>query len=286
MSERRQQGSTSQTYYIMIRNPTTLQGKTGLLFNTALFTMAYQLDAAAPVAITLVTQTVLGAWTSGGFVEMDATKTPGLYRLDGPNAMQGAVKKVRLFWTDTTGSRLTLDDGVEVQLTTYDPETDIYGRIGAPAGASIAADVAAVKVDTAAIKLKTDNLPVDPADASDIAASFSSIASTLATIASYIDTEVAAIKAKTDNLPADPASASTVATATTAIKGDTAAIKLKTDNLPADPADASDVAAAITGVPAAVLAAAIVAPIASEVKKVNGVSVGGTGTDLDPWNPA
>jgi hypothetical protein len=35
--------------------------------------------------------------------------------------------------------------------------------LGAPAGASIAADVAAVKVDTAAVKAKTDNLPTSPA---------------------------------------------------------------------------------------------------------------------------
>lgn len=57
-----------------------------------------------------------------------------------------------------------------------------------------------VDTEVAAIKAKTDNLPPDPADASDIAASFASIASTLSTIAAYIDTEVAAIKAKTDSL--------------------------------------------------------------------------------------
>lgn len=69
----------------------------------------------------------------------------------------------------------------------------IYTRIGAPAGASLAADVAAAKADTAAIKLKTDNLPGDPADASDIATAFSTVNTTLGTIAGYIDTEVAAI---------------------------------------------------------------------------------------------
>jgi hypothetical protein len=67
--------------------------------------------------------------------------------------------------------------------------------------------------EIAAIKAKTDNLPSDPADASDIAASFSSLASTLATIAGYIDTEVAAIKAKTDNLPAAPAAVGDIPTA-------------------------------------------------------------------------
>ena len=51
--------------------------------------------------------------------------------------------------------------------------------------------------EVAAIKAKTDALPSDPADASDIAASFSTVNSTLAAISGYIDTEVAAIKADT-----------------------------------------------------------------------------------------
>jgi hypothetical protein len=63
------------------------------------------------------------------------------------------------------------------------------------------------------IKAKTDNLPSDPADASDIASSFSTVNGTLSTIAGYIDTEVAAIKAKTDNLPASPAATSDIPTA-------------------------------------------------------------------------
>jgi hypothetical protein len=68
------------------------------------------------------------------------------------------------------------------------------------------------KVDTevAAIKAKTDNLPGDPADASDIAASFASLATTLSTLAGYVDTEVGAIKAKTDALPATPAAVSDI----------------------------------------------------------------------------
>lgn len=69
--------------------------------------------------------------------------------------------------------------------------------------------------EIAAIKAKTDNLPADPADASDIATSFSSLATTLSTIAGYIDTEVAAIKAKTDNLPAAPAATGDIPSAAT-----------------------------------------------------------------------
>lgn len=74
-------------------------------------------------------------------------------------------------------------------------------QLAATATAAALATVAGyVDTEVAAIKAKTDNLPTDPADASDIAASFVSIASTLSTLASYVDTEVAAIKAKTDSL--------------------------------------------------------------------------------------
>lgn len=111
-----------------------------------------------------------------------------------------------------------------------------------------------------AIKAKTDNLPSDPADASDIASSFSTVAGTLATIAGYIDTEVAAIKAKTDNLPSDPADASDIAASFATVNGtlttiagyidtEVAAIKAKTDNLPSDPADESLLEAAIAAIP-------------------------------------
>jgi hypothetical protein len=58
-----------------------------------------------------------------------------------------------------------------------------------------------IDTEVAAIKAKTDNLPIDPADASDIAASFASITTLLNTLSGYVDTEVAAIKAKTDFLP-------------------------------------------------------------------------------------
>lgn len=45
---------------------------------------------------------------------------------------------------------------------------DSFARLGAPAGASVSADIAAAKADTAAIKAKTDNLPAAPAAVGDI----------------------------------------------------------------------------------------------------------------------
>lgn len=85
------------------------------------------------------------------------------------------------------------------------------------------------------IGAKTTNLPSDPADASDIASSFSTVNSKLDAIDDYVDTEVAAIKAKTDNLPATPASQGDV----TSVGSDVTAIKAKTDNLPTSPAASS-----------------------------------------------
>jgi hypothetical protein len=74
----------------------------------------------------------------------------------------------------------------------------------------LATILAAVDTEIAAIKAKTDNLPSDPADASDIGA-------LLTFIDDFVDTEVAAIKVKTDSLPADPADASDIAALIAAI---------------------------------------------------------------------
>ena len=69
-------------------------------------------------------------------------------------------------------------------LGVYDPPTraeltsdinSVLAILGTPAGASLAADVAAVKTVADAIKAKTDNLPADPADASDIAAALAAL---------------------------------------------------------------------------------------------------------------
>lgn len=67
--------------------------------------------------------------------------------------------------------------------------------------------------EIAAIKAKTDNLPTDPADASDIASSFTTVNTKLDTIDDFLDTEIADIKAKTDNLPSAPAAVSDIPTA-------------------------------------------------------------------------
>jgi hypothetical protein len=72
-------GSTSQSIELYL-------GATGLTFSTSGLAAYYVRNQSAPVAITLVTQTATGAWTSGGFAEISSSLVPGVYRLDVPNA--------------------------------------------------------------------------------------------------------------------------------------------------------------------------------------------------------
>jgi hypothetical protein len=80
---------------------------------------------------------------------------------------------------------------------------DAFARLGAPAGASLSADVSAVKAQTAAIETDTQDLQTQIGTAG----------AGLTAISQYVDTEVAAIKAKTDLIPAAPAAVSDIPTA-------------------------------------------------------------------------
>jgi hypothetical protein len=71
--------STSQSIELYL-------GATGLAFNTSGLAAYYVRNQSAPVAITLVTQTATGAWSSGGFAEISSSFVPGVYRLDVPDA--------------------------------------------------------------------------------------------------------------------------------------------------------------------------------------------------------
>lgn len=116
-----QKDAVSRIEYIFIQDSsvTTGAGKTGLVFNTASLTAYYVRAGAAAVAITLVTQTVTGAFSSGGFVEVDATNMPGIYRLDVPNAaFATGVDKVALMLKGAANMAPVL---LEYQLTGFDP---------------------------------------------------------------------------------------------------------------------------------------------------------------------
>lgn len=93
--------------------------------------------------------TVLGTPTP---TEMDATNAPGCYSGTLTQAETNADKLVFTGKSSTSGIEIV----PQVIYTSALQTGDAYARLGAPAGASIAADLAAVKTEEDAIKAKTD----------------------------------------------------------------------------------------------------------------------------------
>jgi hypothetical protein len=61
-------------------------GATGLTYNTSGLQAYYIRNRSSPVQISLISQTPIGSWASGGFAEISSANAPGLYRLDVPDA--------------------------------------------------------------------------------------------------------------------------------------------------------------------------------------------------------
>ena len=113
-------GATSVRLYVFVLDSTltTGAGKTGIAYNAASLVAYYVRPGAAAVAITLATQTVTGAYSSGGWVEVDATNMPGVYRFDVPDAAHAAgVDAAVVMIKGATGMAPVT---IEVQLTDFD----------------------------------------------------------------------------------------------------------------------------------------------------------------------
>ncbi len=130
--------STSQTVNVFIQDSSSTVGAglSGLAFGTSGLTAYYALPRAAPVAITLVTQTVTGAYSSGGFVELDATHTKGLYRLDLPNAALASGRFVDVYLYGAANMAPVV---LEIELTGWDNQDAIHGGLSALPNAAAAA---------------------------------------------------------------------------------------------------------------------------------------------------
>jgi hypothetical protein len=80
-------GNTSTVEYINITKSNSGIALTGLTYNSSGLTAYYIRSGAAPSVITLSSQTASGSYASGGFIAVDNTNMPGLYRIDIPNAV-------------------------------------------------------------------------------------------------------------------------------------------------------------------------------------------------------
>lgn len=193
-------------------------------------------DLATPTNITAGTITTVtnltNAPTNGDLTATMKTSVTTAATAATPTVTAGTV-------SDKTGYSLATTPPTAAQIRTeMDSNSTQLAKLGTPAGASLAADVAAVKSDTAATLIDTAEIGTAGAGLTALAS-----ATNLATLAGYVDTEVAAIKAKTDNLPASPANEATlttiagyldteVASILAAVDTEVAAIKTVTDALP------------------------------------------------------
>lgn len=173
--------TTSTALYIFVQNSSvsTGAGLTGLVFNSASLVAYYVRPLAAAVAITLATQTVTGAFSSGGFVEVDATNMPGVYRFDVPDlALATGVNSVVVMLKGATNMVPVV---LEIDLTAYDPQsatslglTNLDAAITTRLAPTVAArtldvtatgaagiDWANVENPTTALNLSATNIDVD-----------------------------------------------------------------------------------------------------------------------------
>jgi hypothetical protein len=122
-------GTTSRTEYIYLNS-------TGYTFSSTGLSASYVRAGSARVSVPLISQTVTGAYASGGFCEIDATNMPGLYRLDVPNAIfNTGVKTAALEIINTTTNDRQLisynfTQDMTIDLTTIIPYTNTAQTVG------------------------------------------------------------------------------------------------------------------------------------------------------------
>lgn len=133
-------GATNQTIDIFVQDSSATNGSglTALVFNSAGLTCYYRKGATGTAtALTLATQTVGGAHSDGGFVEIDSTNMPGMYRLDLSDTIVATAGSVTVFLHGATNMAPVT---IELQVVSFDPEDAV--RLGLTALPNAAADAA------------------------------------------------------------------------------------------------------------------------------------------------
>lgn len=219
-------GSTSRTITCRAFDATTGLPYSSAAYNSSGIDLWYRRGATgAKVAITPATQTVTGAWSSGGLVAIDDNAV----RLDLPDAALAAgVDDVEIGGAATAWTLIC----PAIQLVGFDPRTELTTAALANLDAAISTRSTYAGADTAGTatlltritalmqtKAEADTAHGLLATAADLATVAGYLDTEIATILAAVDTEVAAIKAKTDNLPSDPADQSQVEAAITAAQG-------------------------------------------------------------------
>lgn len=184
-------GSTNVSLLVKINDLSAANndGKTGLAYNTSGLTAYYARPGSASAAITLVTQTVTGAHTDGGFVEVDATNMPGLCRLDIPDAVVAAG--VRSAVITLKGAADMVQTDIEIDLSNQGDVTAWNGT-AIPGVDTAGYPKVTIKDGTGAGELDTASGRVSLADGAIESTTFATGAVTAAALDTDAGTEIAA----------------------------------------------------------------------------------------------
>lgn len=114
-------GTTSQTLDIFIQDSSSTVGAglSGLTSGSSGLLCYYRKGATGSATqLTLTTQTVGGAWTSGGFVEIDATHQKGMYRLDIADTIVSSSPYATIYIYGATNMAPNIS---ELEIVNYNP---------------------------------------------------------------------------------------------------------------------------------------------------------------------
>ncbi len=142
--------NVSVYYYIQQDASGTSPGEpvTGLLYSDIETggSASYVRQGAARVDLTLVTlASASAAHSDGGFILVDDTNMPGVYRCDYPDAAFAAGVNIVICSIVVASANNAVASPILVDLDASIAQTgDSYARLGAPAGASIAADLVVI----------------------------------------------------------------------------------------------------------------------------------------------
>lgn len=107
MSESVYAGLTSQTIDVLLydSSSTTGAGLAGLVYNSSGLSCYYRKGAtgtSAVISLADISGGAGGAWISGGFIEVDSTNMPGVYRFDIPNVVVNSEGFVTVYFQGAT----------------------------------------------------------------------------------------------------------------------------------------------------------------------------------------
>jgi hypothetical protein len=136
---------TDVTVYVQILDASKGggEGLTGLVYNSANLVCYYVRPLGSATALTLATQTVTGAHSDGGFIEVSSSNMPGLYRLDLSDAI--CATGVDSVVVMLKGATNMVPVSLEIELTGYNP----YAALSTVTTSQVNAEVVdALNVDT------------------------------------------------------------------------------------------------------------------------------------------